>query len=315
MSQLDLPTLREQFNHCQLLQDITPQGELLRYLQYYHLAELLVDYRLSCGWLDCDQVRLATWLYRQPGPAKGTLVLVHGYMDHSGLYADLIQFVLQKGWNLLCYDLPGHGVSLGADHAIEHFHHYADQLQALLKHCQDDLPGPWLLLGQSTGAAIILEHQRCYPQPLTRILLAPLVRPVGYQWIRWQYRLFGWFLNKVPRVFSANSHDADFLAFIRQHDPLQKHWVSIAWIKAMLAWVSTIEHSPGYPQTPLTIVQGTRDETVDWQHNLVVLQRLYPQAAIHLVNGARHHLVNEGGYWRRQVFGCVGAALDSCKPG
>ncbi|HYQ37896.1 MAG TPA: alpha/beta hydrolase, partial [Pseudomonas sp.] len=62
-----------------------------------------------------------------------------------------------------------------------------------------------------------------------------------------------------------------------------------------------IEQAPASAQAPL-IIQGDADTTVDWEHNLGVLQDKFRQGEQLILPGARHHLVNEGEEQRRRLF-------------
>ena len=44
---------------------------------------------------------------------RGTVLICHGYFDYVGLYRHLIAHVLELGYAVLAYDLPGHGLSSG----------------------------------------------------------------------------------------------------------------------------------------------------------------------------------------------------------
>lgn len=288
---------------------------LQAYLEHYGLASLMPACHYSIGTERIDAQPLVVQLFRPLRPAYGTAVLVHGYMDHAGLYRHLIDYLLQHDWRVLIYDLPGHGLSGGAALAIDHFSTYADQLTALLNRHGSGLAGPWVLIGQSTGAAILMEQQRLAGAATAhwpvagRIYLAPLVRPVMLEMIRRKYRWFGRFLKYVKRMYSANSGDPAFLRFIRQEDPLQHGYLSVSWVGAMLEWVDCIEASGPLGGAPL-VIQGTEDGTVDWHHNLPVLQRLYPAVQIELIEHARHHLVNETQEIREQAFNAIGRLLN-----
>ena len=283
------------------------------YLALYNLAPLQSRYQLKVGLVRCDEFDLVVQYYAQHTANLGTVVLVHGYMDHVGLYSRLIECLLARGWDVLCYDLPGHGLSSGASYSIDHFTRYAQQLSHILQ--VRPLTGPIVMLGQSTGGAVVLAHQKLLAQeqsddPIAqRILLAPLIRPAQYPVIRFKYAMLRFFLSRVRRFHGVNSHDAAFMRFIRLQDPLQKHWVAVNWIGAMLEWVELIE--AGYPQQiDITVIQGTEDETVDWQHNLSVLERLFPRIQVALIKEGRHHLANEGLPWRDQVYDEISKVLQ-----
>ncbi|SIS43489.1 alpha/beta hydrolase [Neptunomonas antarctica] len=284
-----------------------PDAAWLSYFTLYNLAPLRARYQLSLGIVTCGTFELVVQHYTQKGSSrgrsKGNIVLVHGYMDHVGLYSKLIGYLLEQGWDVLCYDLPGHGLSSGDSYAIDHFSQYAEQLEHILHY--QVLDGPCVLIGQSTGGSIVMAHQYLFGDGENkvnyRILLAPLIRPAQYELIRFKYFILRFFLKRVRRIHSTNSHDTDFIRFVRFQDPLQDKWVAVNWIGAMLEWVELIESGP-CKDGPITVIQGTDDKTVDGQHNVQVLRQLYSEIDVLLVDGGRHHLANEGLVWREQVF-------------
>jgi len=312
MPSFDVETLRQSLSDFQYA-EIFQHNELWSsYLKMYQLAPLVEQYQLRAGVVSCGHYDLVVQHYMQNGTSHGTVLLVHGYMDHVGLYSQLITEMLGAGWDVLCYDLPGHGLSTGDRYAIDDFSRYAGQLETILQ--QQVLQKPCVMIGQSTGGAIVLAHQKLFTSqheidPIEhRILLAPLIRPAQYHVISWKYTLLRFFLKRIKRFHSTNSHDADFVSFIRTQDPLQNQWVAVSWVGAMLEWVGVIE--AGKAQLiDITVIQGTDDNTVDWQHNLSVLQRLFPDIEVELVEEGRHHLANEGLPWRRQVYDKITAVL------
>ncbi len=52
-----------------------------------------------------------SWTPDQGG--KGTIVLVHGYAEHSGRYAHVAEYFVQQGYNVHALDHRGHGQSRG----------------------------------------------------------------------------------------------------------------------------------------------------------------------------------------------------------
>ncbi|NMZ60839.1 alpha/beta hydrolase [Pseudomonas nitroreducens] len=243
--------------------------------------------------------------YWRPVLARGTVVLLHGYYDHMGLYRHVIDWALGMGFAVLACDLPGHGLSGGPAASIGDFAEYQIVLGALLNQAQAlDLPQPWHLCGQSTGGAILLDYLLTgAPRPeLGRtILLAPLVRPRAWGWSKFSYQLLRPFVDSIPRRFSENSSDAEFLAFLRDRDPLQPKILPTAWVGALARWIPRIE-AAGHGAQSLLVVQGDADETVDWRYNLKVLEDKFEKIECLLLTGARHHLANESETLRRRYF-------------
>jgi alpha-beta hydrolase superfamily lysophospholipase len=280
------------------------------YRRFYHLQFALAQHT-RIGLLDVAgyQLVLQAWWPAQP---RATLVLLHGYYDHVGLYGHLIEWALERGFVVLTADLPGHGLSTGDVASINDFAEYQAVLSALLGMAgQLQLPQPWHLCGQSTGAAIVIDYLLT-GEPLVQlgesILLAPLVRPRGWWRSRLSYQLVKPFVSSIPRHFYANSHDAAFIDFVQFHDPLQARVLPVAWVGALARWIPRLEAAPRSERSPL-IVQGDADLTVDWRHNLAVLSDKFSQPRLCLVEDGRHHLANETSAIRERYLGFLARQL------
>ena len=55
---------------------------------------------------------VAAHVFLPPSP-RGTVFLLHGYFDHTGILKNLIRHCLEREWTVACFDLPGHGLSSG----------------------------------------------------------------------------------------------------------------------------------------------------------------------------------------------------------
>ncbi len=291
--------------------DMHPQAQ-----EIAALYRLPVDAGLwRLGYRDLVHWRIACWGFWPRQQARGTLWLWHGLFDHIGLYQHLIRQALQCDYAVLGIDLPGHGLSSGEAARIDDFASYQLLLQQLLAGHAGSEARPWKALGQSTGAGILIEHLLRHAQtPLDEVmLLAPLVRPAAFRQVQSLYALLGSCLASWPRNFRANSSDEDFLRFIRQQDPLQAHRLNMAWVGAMLHWERGLRRWPASAHR-LRVLQGERDETVDWVYNLAWLQAHFRQAQVQRLPGASHQLANEGLPWRRQVEQAVAEFLECGRP-
>lgn len=284
------------------------EGEILApdvqfYQSYYGLDMAGVpDVLRRMGRFRVHDYDIVAQLWRPAQPVASLLIL-HGYYDHVGLYRHVVEWGLRMGFAVLACDLPGHGLSSGARASINEFVEYQAVLQRLLQEAAAlELPRPWHLLGQSTGAAIVLDHLLCEPDPAGRaILLAPLVRPRAWIRSRLSYEVLRYFVQQVPRTFTANSGDPAFLEFVQRRDPLQPDILPTSWVGALARWIPRIERATPSRHSPI-IIQGEADSTVDWQHNLPVLQSKFAAPEILRLPEARHHLANETEAVRRRYF-------------
>ena len=108
----------------------------------------------------------------------------------------------------------------------------------------------------------------------------------------------------MNRVFRKNSQDAAFLDFIRHRDPFQPRRLPAAWVSAMANWVVEMGCSTENPFA-INVIQGDQDSTVDWRHNIKVLQGKFPNMELQVIQGAGHHLVNEVPVLREEIFAAL----------
>jgi alpha-beta hydrolase superfamily lysophospholipase len=284
--------------------------EAKTYLDHYNLSYLSeqASVRHYIGSVKCSGYTIACqyWLPTEP---TGTAFVVHGYFDHAGLYGHLFQYLLDKNLVVVAFDLPGHGLSDGEQVSIASFDHYVEVFEEILAAANNHLPQPWHSIGQSTGGAIVLKHlleETSNNHLFTHIsLLAPLLHPRRWHSNRLVYLIAHRFLSRLKRRFLTNSGDPAFLAFLNSQDPLQARHIPLEWIGAMKRWTEEFHDLP-ISSYPLSIIQGDQDSTLDWRYNLKKLCDKLPQAKIHIIKDARHHLVNETDAIRTQVFEAMG---------
>lgn len=282
------------------------------YLDFYgiNFAKTLPAVEHGFGALDAGSFRIASHYWMPQNPV-GTLIVVHGYYDHVGIFDKAIKFGLDNDLAVLAFDLPGHGLSSGERVAIDSFDQYADVLYAVLMAAQTLLPSPYYALGQSTGGSVLLNYlwrydaARAVPQLGRIALCAPLILPRGWRYSgRFLYKLVHRFIKRLPRGPSRSSHDPDFNRFIDEQDCLQSRSLSVRWVGAMKAWDQQFRSFAPLNKS-LLVVQGTKDLTVAWRYNLQQIQRALPNARIELIPGAGHQLVNEEEDLRAQIFTAI----------
>ena len=288
---------------------------LRQYLDFYQLPIPQRNLRLRAGLIKVQHIRqqaIATLCW-MPADPVGSVIVVHGYMDHMGLFNHLIQHLLTCRLNVICFDLPGHGLSTGQPGFILDYADYVETLNAVINASQTLLKLPLQAIGQSMGGAVLLKHliNRApeKPYPFTRInLLAPLLKPRGWGLNRLLFLLARHFRSSSKRVFRPSSFDREFLAFVKHRDPFQPRSVPLAWVGALDKWIGEFNASNAGAQTqdiPVYLVQGSGDKTLAWRDNLEKFREKLPQLQVHMIGEANHHLVNEIEPLRQEIFAAL----------
>lgn len=307
----ELETLR------QSLPPLNLQGQYyspsyLRYLSYYRLP---AQFARQAGYLKVHKGTFQEQIFVQyfrPERPRGTVVMTHGYFVHAGIQHYAIKEFLDMGYAVVTVDLPGHGLSTGKKADIAHFADYTETVQAVTDFVQHQVPRPLLAVGHSTGAAGMWSYLLRTPKhPYQAVILAaPLVRSH-----LWELSLAGFtvgrgFLEELPRIVRSTTSDPDFMAFV-QTDPLQYFSTPVNWVRALIEWNEQVIEALPPSQIPTLILQGDRDEVVDWRFNLPFLKRKFPKAQIQMVRGASHDLFWENAALRQEIFGKTRAFVQT----
>lgn len=102
-----------------------------------------------------DGLTLQLREWAPPGPARGTVLVVHGLGEHIGRYAPLAGELNRAGWQVLGYDQRGHGASAGARGFIPDDDSLLRDLARVVQSVQaTPRTGPLVLLGHSMGGAV-----------------------------------------------------------------------------------------------------------------------------------------------------------------
>jgi pimeloyl-ACP methyl ester carboxylesterase len=120
-------------------------------------------------------------------PARATVVLLHGYMDAPGTFADVVPALLHAGLRVLAPHQRGFGegprVPRGA------YYHFPDYVFDLAEIVDALVPSePFFLVGHSMGGTVATMYAGAFPERVTRLALlegtGPIDNPPGVAPIR-----------------------------------------------------------------------------------------------------------------------------------
>ncbi|MFT6846029.1 MAG: acylglycerol lipase, partial [Flavobacteriales bacterium] len=91
-------------------------------------------------------------------PAKAVIILVHGIGEHSKVYKSWAKRFNQEGYNVVSFDLRGHGLSGGKRGHIPIYRAYMSDLSMIYRQVKTKYPSmPIMLYGHSLGGNIVLH--------------------------------------------------------------------------------------------------------------------------------------------------------------
>lgn len=113
----------------------------------------------------------------RPEQSHGSIILVHGFGEHSGRYSNLVPPLAAAGYAVYALDHRGHGHSPGQRGHIDSFDDYLADVCALIEFAQAAQPGlPVVLFGHSMGGLIVLVYAIRNPTGLAGVVAsAPML--------------------------------------------------------------------------------------------------------------------------------------------
>ncbi len=258
------------------------------YFSYYGLDSLSGE--RACGYSGYGEQSLWTWSV-SPSRPRGTVVFLHGYLDHSALSLALFAFLNDRGYRIVAYDLPGHGLSGGQRAGLEDFDQYGESLDRIMAYW-DLAYGDTLFIGHSTGGAVILDRLLKGQNMGGVILAAPLI----------QFRHFDGALFLAEHLFRGRgtvrvsrkpSSRNDEFNKKKRNDPLAIKRMPLNWPLAIGAWEKELPRGEIPCDVPILVLQGGKDRVVFFERNIPRIESWFPRARIRTFPGLMHHLFNE----------------------
>ena len=279
------------------------------YLDYYGIR--LGDAACQFGTFESGGVRLAAQFYRVPGRGKGTVVFVHGYLDHSAWGRHLINHLLSEGYNVAVYDQPGHGLSGGRRISTNDFSIYENAFCDFLSVVSAELPAPYDVVAHSLGGAVAVDHLLVREgAPFRRlVLIAPMIRDTMPYHLKMVMHTLSPLVDYYPRIPENNSSDLEMKERVRA-DPLQPRFVSARWSRSFSRWgrQSWVKGAAPRAWSPLVLSAGI-ETVIDDTFSNGWIRRVFPNSRFVTVGGGRHQLLNESAPLREQVLEMISAEL------
>ncbi len=157
-------------------------------------------------WKTTDNATMFAQKWMPEKDIQASIILVHGFGEHSSRYEHLADFYCQHHIQVLTYDLRGHGKSAGLRGHIPTMTTYYDDLSGFIKNIQDSLPDkPVFLYGHSMGGMIVISYVLKYHPSFTGVIATsplidtavPLSKPITF---------LARVLNKIAPTLTLNSN-------------------------------------------------------------------------------------------------------------
>ncbi len=233
--------------------------------------------------------------------SKMTVVIVHGFAEHSGRYGHVMSLLNGAGMSAYALDLRGHGYSDGKRGYIDKLDDYINDIDAIINHAKKSHPKQKIvLLGHSMGGLAATLYASHHGNKIDALVLSCPLFAIKVRVARWKANLGKVMSHLLPAFEMSNqinanilSHDIKMVKDYEQ-DPLIFHTVTARWFDEVIHVTPRLKEAAKNIKVPLFEQLGTDDRIVDFEtayHWFDTCET--PQKTRILYDGLFHEIYNE----------------------
>jgi alpha-beta hydrolase superfamily lysophospholipase len=274
------------------------------------------------GWIQdhfksWDGTKIFYRFYGVPG-ARHTLVMLHGYGEHSGRYQKFPEKMKNLSAQFAVMDLRGMGRSEGRRGDIGSFDDYLKDVTAFVEHLRKkhSIPRKFILFGHSLGGLVAVHWAMKNPGPVKLLVLsAPFLglrfsRVLGP--LNFLVRVLApGFIYRNPVHPGTLSHDLSEVAIYRK-DPLIVRTISVRLVGEIARRMGSLRKQPILSLPfPVHMFLAGEERIVDPAASNKFFDRLVaPRKERVIFDGFYHEIFNEAG--QQKVFNALQTIVEDC---
>lgn len=233
--------------------------------------------------------------------ARGTVVVVHGFGEHSGRYLHVFAALNAAGFNALALDYRGYGQASGRRGFIERFEEYVDDAAFAVARARERVPaGPLFMLGHSQGGLIAAAYALDREHGLDGLVLSSPGFGVALAVPAWKDLAAKVLSRFVPGFgLPTELHGADVtrdpeVAAAYDSDPLMVRTAAARWyVEFLKAQVRVMAGAPEIT-LPTLVMQAGADKVVSADASERFCERLGSADKEFIrYEGLHHEIMNE----------------------
>lgn len=265
---------------------------------------------------DETQIHTRSWILKD---SIADIILIHGFLEHSGRYSEEANFFMDHRLSVLSYDHRAHGLSGGKQGYIKDFNLLVNDLEDFMAQARVNPSKPYFFFAHSMGGLVLTSHllEKFTQDPQLKgvILSAPFLSP-DPDLAPFLIKISGFLSRFLPylRTVGANpeyisSDPQTVKAYVE--DPLvDNHKAYARTAHQILCKMKQLEPRFEDFNIPFLLMHGTEDKLSAIEGS----ERLFSQAktddkSFYKLDGLRHEITREIN--RQKVFNLMSHWLKS----
>jgi len=248
------------------------------------------------------------WQAWVPEYLQGAVLIVHGFGEHSGRYANVVQTLIPVGIGVWSVDHRGHGLSQGLPGHVDSFSHYVEDLRTFFTEIVAPQTGkvPMFVVGHSMGSIIAMNYVAKYNDGLSGCILSGTgsATAIGGKALDFLTSILS---RVVPRGRVKFPLPPEFISrdpeVVQEYidDPLVHDKISFRLAAEMTAAIKTGVLGIQGADLPILLQCGSGDESFVGQQELYD-GLLAKDKTLKMYPGLRHEVYNEMEADRKKVL-------------
>lgn len=255
------------------------------------------------------------WLPDTRNP-KAILLLAHGLAEHTGRYAHLANYFVQRGYAVYGLDHCGHGKSEGRKCYVNHFSDFVNDLKIFFETVSGKYPGVDIfLVGHSMGGTIATIYA-INQAGLSGLILSGATLQIKHNPGMAFLLALRTLVKIVPRmgttILDARAISRDKSVVDKYiNDPLvYRGKISVRLASELLTAISKLPAHLRKINAPVLIMHGTTDRLSDPAGSKMLYDKVGSQdKTLKLYDGLFHEIFNEPEH--KQVFSDMESWLET----
>jgi len=241
------------------------------------------------------------WISAMPPEPRAHIALVHGYAEHIGRYAHVVDHFANAGFAVHGFDVRGHGKSEGRRGHVRRFADYLDDLQRYLDRVKIAAAGKKVfMLGHSHGGLLAASHALSQPRDLAGMVLTSPFFVLAFKPPAVKVAAAKLLQKIAPGLHLGNEIKSEQLTrdpgFVAAHraDTLVFNVTTPGWFAAALAAQAKLLAEAAQVTLPLAVFVGGNDPIADAKLAKLFYERAgSADKSFKLYEGALHEVMNE----------------------
>jgi alpha-beta hydrolase superfamily lysophospholipase len=253
-------------------------------------------------WLACDGTPMHAVRWQPDATPKYVVCLLHGLGEHSGRYAEMAEYYVSHGVEVVSFDLRGHGKSEGQrGHSHDFSQMMKDIDRFLYKASKIDIDKPRFIYGHSLGGTLAIKYALSHPGEYKGVILsAPMLKP-AFEPPQWKVHLGRWIQSMWPTLSLSNEVDQNTLSrdasVIKryQDDALNHDRISAKFGTQLLDEGAQLLEQASLVDFPLLIMHGDADKLTCHKASTLFSECAGQQCTLKIWDDFYHELHHEPG--------------------